>query len=240
MVAVKNTVNVNREEETIDLLEISKFILRKIWIIIICLVVGFSGGFLYSSLAIAKTYEATSMLYVYTKTTSVTSLADLQIGSALTVDFDIIAQTREVVDAVNAELGTSIDYEDMCKKIDIETPQNSRIIQIKVTDTDPVRAAAIANSMASQLRLRIADIMDTDPPSIVSKAIVPNKKAGPSNLKNGMLAGLGLAFLAGAIIVISYLLDDTIKTEADVEKYLGQHVLAVMPMISAYDSKKKK
>ena len=44
--------------------------------------------------------------------------------------------------------------------------------------------------------------------------------------KNMALGGLGLAFLMAAIFVIAYLMDDTIKTEEDVKKYLGVNVLA--------------
>ena len=42
----------------------------------------------------------------------------------------------------------------------------------------------------------------------------------------GLLAGIVLAM---AVITILYLLDDTIKTEDDIEKYLGMTTLAVLP-----------
>lgn len=229
--------SVNREEETIDLLELTKVVLRRIWIILICLVIGFTGGYAYTHLAIPSTYSASSMIYVYTKTTSVTSLADLQIGTVLTVDFQIIAQTREVVDAVKADLAIEDSYEDICKKIKVDNPDGSRILKITATDTDPQKAANLANSMANQLRIRIADVMDTDPPSIVSRAVVQNRPVGPSATRNGLICGMALAAFAVAVIVIRYLLDDTIKSEADVEKYLGKNVIATMPLVPGLSKK---
>ena len=45
-----------------------------------------------------------------------------------------------------------------------------------------------------------------------------------------MMGGLGGAALACLLILIQYLMNDTIQTEEDVRKYLGLHTLAVMPL----------
>ena len=44
--------------------------------------------------------------------------------------------------------------------------------------------------------------------------------------KNVALGGIGLMFLLAAVFVVAFLLDDTIKDEEDVRKYLGVNVLA--------------
>ena len=46
------------------------------------------------------------------------------------------------------------------------------------------------------------------------------------NCALGLLAGIVLAM---AVITVLYLMDDTIKTEEDIEKYLGVSVLAKVP-----------
>ena len=238
-VADKNFMNSqSSEEETIDLIELAKVLLKKIWIIIICAVVGAAGGFAYTKLFMPDKYQASSMIYIYTKTTSVTSLADLQIGSALSVDFQTIAKTREVVDAVREELGLTQSYETIVKKMTVESPSNSRIIKITVTDTDPVMAANLSNALSNQLRLRVAEIMDTDAPSIVSRAVVPANPVGPSAVKNGCIVGLLLAAIAVGIITVIYITDDTIKSEEDVEKYLGVNVIAVVPSVAVLNKRK--
>lgn len=222
---------ISDNEVTIDLLELAKVILKKIWILIICAAVGAASGYAYTKLFIPNKYQASSMIYIYTKTTSVTSLADLQVGSALSVDFQTIAKTREVVDAVRDELGINYSYEDMVSKITVESPANSRILKITVVDTDPVMAANISNSLSNQLRLRIADIMDTDAPSIVSRAVVPSAPIGPSAVKNGCIVALVLVVLAVGILTLIFITDDTIKTEEDVHKYLDLNVIAVVPVV---------
>ena len=44
------------------------------------------------------------MIYVYGKSTSITSIADIQIGSQMAVDFQIIAKTRDVIEAAAADI----------------------------------------------------------------------------------------------------------------------------------------
>ncbi len=183
-------------------------------------------------------YKASSMIYVYTQTTSITSLADLQIGSQLTIDFQIIGTTRDVVEAASREIGLNQSYETVVKKVTITNPSNSRILTITVTDADPQIAADLSNALAHQLRLRIAQVMNSDVPSTVERAIVPKNPASPSLTKNVAIGGMGVFAVVAAIYVIAFLLDDTIKNEDDVEKFLRQNVLAVVPVIT-YNNKRK-
>lgn len=224
------------EEDTIDLLEIGRLLLSRIWILILCLVVGAGVAGAGTKLFITPQYEATSMVYIYSKTTSITSLADLQIGTQLTVDFQIIAKTREVVESVIDELGLNSTYEELVNKINVSNPSGSRILKITVRDPKPARAAAISNALAKELKARVAEVMNTDEPSMVEEAVAPKKPVSPSTTKNAALGGLGLAVLAAAIIIVQYLLDDTIKTEDDVKKYLGLNVLAVIPYVKEADT----
>ncbi|MBR1781036.1 MAG: polysaccharide export protein [Oscillospiraceae bacterium] len=218
------------EEETIDLLELVGVLWHRAWLLVVCLIVGAAAAGIGTKLLITPQYEATSMIYIYSKTTSVTSLADLQIGTQLTVDFQIIATTREVVESAIDKLGLDTTYEELISKINISNPSNSRILSIAVTDPDPVLAANLSNTLADELRARIAEVMNTDEPSTVEKAVIPKRPVSPSVRKNAAIGGLALFLIAAAIIVVRHLLDDTIKTEDDVEKYLNQIVLAVIPV----------
>lgn len=220
-----------KEEETIDLLELVEVLWRKLPILIATLVAGAVIAFCTTVFFITPQYESTAMIYILSKTTSITSLADLQIGSQLTVDFQIIASTREVLEASAKDAGVNIPYERLKDKVTISNPTNSRVLEITVRDADPARATNLANSIANQLRTRIADVMDTDKPSIVQTAIMPLHPVSPSILKNTLLGGFGAFVLVAAVFVVIYLLDDTIKDEDDVEKYLHQNVIALVPLV---------
>ena len=105
------------------------------------------------------------------------------------------------------------------------------MLRIAVTDADPELAAKISNALADELREEIAEVMNTDRPSTVEKAVVPKKPSSPSVKRNVALGALVLAVLAILIIVIKYLSDDTIKDEDDVRKYLELDTLASFPIL---------
>ena len=54
--------------------------------------------------------------------------------------------------------------------------------------------------------------------------------SSPNVLKNTAMGALAGAVLAMAVIVIRYLMNDTIQTEDDIRKYLNLHTLAAIPM----------
>lgn len=229
-----------REEETIDLLELLKVLWDKASLLIAAAMIGLTVSVLYTIFYITPQYEASSMIYVFSKTTSVTSIADLQIGYQLTVDFQIIATTRDVIEAAADDIGLNASYEQIIPKVTIENPEYSRIIQVTVRDADPQLACNLSNAIANQLRMRIATVMNTEEPSVVQQAIVPLHPISPSISRNATIGCLGAFFIVAAIIVIVYLLDDTIKSEDDIEKYLGQNVLAVVPLVNMGGGKRKK
>ena len=117
---MNNTNNQQQNEEiTIDLLELGRLIWRNIWMVIIAIVVGAVLSFVVTKVFITPKYQATSTIYILSKTTSITSLADLQIGSQLAGDFEIIATTRELLEKVSADENLGMTYEQLKKEIKV-------------------------------------------------------------------------------------------------------------------------
>lgn len=220
------------EEETIDLMELGFALWQKRLVLLVSLLAGVAVAALWTIFLVTPQYQASSMIYVFSKTTSITSLTDLQIGSQLTGDFQILATSRPVVEKVIKELDLDATYEELIKLIEVTNPGDSRILQITVTHPDPELAADISNAMADALRERVAEVTNSDRPTTVESAVVPTKMSSPSLPKNVLIGGLLGLCIAGGIVVLLCLLDDTIKWEDDVERYLGLHVLAAIPLDS--------
>lgn len=218
------------DEIEIDLLEIFHALWRKAWLIILCLIAGAVIAGVVTKVFMVPQYTSSSMIYIMTKTTSVTSLADIQMGTQLTVDFETLATSRPVVVAVIEELGLDIEYEDLVETITIDNPADTRILKISVENPDAEMAKDISNAMADATADRVAEVMSTDKPSIVEDAVVANAPSSPSMKKNVAIGGLLAAMLAVAVIIIMLLLDDTIKTEDDIRKYLELNTLAAIPL----------
>ena len=118
------------EEQEIDLLEVFHVLWRKVWVLILALVVGISATGVGTYFLITPQYTATSIIYILSKTTSITSLADLQIGSQMAADFQIIATTREVLEPVRQQYDVEHvyeDYEDFVDNVEVTNPTNSHM-----------------------------------------------------------------------------------------------------------------
>ena len=232
-------MNTNRnefdEEVEIDLLELFHVLLRKWWLIAICTIAGAGIAFGITVGVITPMYESNAMLYILSKTTSVTSLADIQIGSELTQDFTVIATSKPVIDAaierIEKEEDITFTREEILDMVTVTNESNTRILTITATDANAEHACMVANAVATETADRMAEIMKSDPPTTVESAEVSPEPASPNILKNTVLGFLlGFVLICG-ILVVRHLLNDNVRTEEDVEKYLDLPVLATIPYI---------
>ena len=90
----------NQDEIRIDLVELLYEFRRKWWILLLSLVIGGGVGFLGSKFLLIPKYTSTATLYVLSKDTTLTSLADLQIGSQLTNDYKVVVTSRPILQKV--------------------------------------------------------------------------------------------------------------------------------------------
>ena len=219
----------DNDEIQIDLLELAYALKKKLWLIVLGLIIGAFGAGLYSKVILTPIYKSTAMVYVLSKETTLTSLADLQIGSQLTKDYSVLVTSRPVLEEVieNQQLNMSVD--ELERMIHIGNPTDTRVLTITISDTDPVRAQALAKEVAKTSSRYIGDIMEMVPPKIIEEGVVAEKPSSPSVKKNVLVGGLAAAVLISGIICLRVVMDDTIKTEEDVEKYLGLTVLSSIP-----------
>ena len=217
------------DEIEIDLLELFYALRHRWWAILLALVIGAGAAGVYTKKLIAPHYQSTSMVYVLSKETTLASLADLQIGSQLTKDYSVIIKSRPVLQEVIDKQNLDLTTDELGKMITIDNPSDTRILSITVEDIEPMRAKAIVDEVTKSASKYIGDIMEMVPPKVIEDGIVAVKPSSPSVKKNAAVGGLGLAVLVCGLICLKTVLDDTIKSEEDVEKYLGLSVLAVIP-----------
>ena len=222
----------DNEEMEIDLLELLMVMKKHLAAILLAGIVGLVIMFAYTSFLVTPLYSASSMMYVMpdnSNSMNSYTLSDMQVGQQLTSDYSSMIESRSFMEDVIKKLNLTIDYQQLLGKVEVTNPTSSRILQVTVNDPNPQTAADIANEMASVAESKLKEITGMQAIKIYEEAAVPDRPSSPSLKKNcalGLLAGLVLAM---AVVTILYLLDDTIKTEDDIEKYLGMTTLAVLP-----------
>lgn len=216
------------EETGIDLIEIFNLLLRKWWLILLSLAVGVCAAFGYTKICVTPLYQASSMIYVLG--TQGGESININLSRQLTSDFITLSKSRPVIeDAIN-RVNLDMTYEEVAGMISVENPTDTSMLKTTVTSADPQLAKSLSNAMSDTLAERIQEVMGKDKPSTVEKAIEPKYPVTPNTTKNMIVGGLLGAVLMMGILVLLFLMDDRIKNQDDVERYLQLNVLASVPI----------
>lgn len=226
--------NMNEEVE-IDLIDLLYLIKARLWVIILSGVLLASVAGLISSFMITPIYNSTAQLYILSKSTSLTSFADIQLGTSLTQDYMVLVKSRPVVNQVIENLNLDTSYDEMAGIVSVSNPSNTRILELSVNYPDAFLAKKIVDEFAVVSQSQIAKIMSTEQPTIVQGGVEAEAPSSPNTMKNIVIGALIGAFLAAGVIIVLHLMDDTIKDSDDIEKYLGLSTLGLIPIAEGAD-----
>lgn len=227
-------------EIEIDLKDLILELLAFWKLIVLAAILAGAIGFAISVFVMVPKYESTSQLYVLPRSNSITSLTDLQTGASLTNDYLVVVKGRPVLEQVITNLGLNENYGSLYGRVALNNPSNSRILEITVTDENPIAAKAIADEIAEVSSAFIAEKMEQDPPQILQYGYADGDPVSPSIIKNTVIGAFLGGVFACAIVIMSYLFNDTIMTPEDVEKKLGLNVLGTLPMEESEDDGEKR
>ncbi len=214
------------EQRTVDVGEFLKYLLsRALWIVlVVAIFVG--GAFCYTQFFTKPYYQSTVTLYIIGEG-GVNTSSDVQVNSSIAKDCKGMLQRRTAMEEVINNLGLGMSYEQLAAKTSFYYEDDSRIIDITITDTDPYIAKKIADEFAEVAKMIVKEQMKLD--ANPSPANLPKAPTGPSLFKNMLLAGIAGGALACLFFVLLYTLDDKIKNEDHIEKELGISVMGVIP-----------
>ncbi|HEV7847876.1 MAG TPA: polysaccharide biosynthesis tyrosine autokinase [Mycetocola sp.] len=212
-------------------------ILHKSWILIVaCTLLGVGAAAAYS-LTLAPKYQSTTQLYVSVRASEGAATGDLVQGTsfarqAVTSYVDVV-NSALVLDRVIDELGLDMTAQQLAPTIAASSPLNTVLIDVTVTNTDPVQAAAIANSVG----VTFADVVtnqlekpegETASPvkiETIQPAVTPTSPSSPNvqlNIILGFLVGLAVGL---GVAVLRSVLDTRIHSSHDIEQVTDASIL---------------
>ena len=221
--------NINEEEIQLDIFEVLYALKKRFFLLLFSTILGFGIFGAYSYFILSPQYTSTAMLYVFSKETTLTSLADLQIGSQLTKDYKIIISSRPVLQKVINTLDLKIDYKELKKKLTVDNPNDTRILSLSIVDEDPAMAKKIVDEVANTASDYIGDLMEMVPPKLIEDGEVPIHKTSPHTVLNAVIGAVLAVVIVVGVTVLQFIFDKSIKTEDDIARYLDITVLAVLP-----------
>lgn len=201
-----------QNEKEINLREVYFVIRRKLWIIALSTLILTGIGYMYANQPITPLYESSTRIHIQ---------ANDDLFNTVMVIMREPAVMREVVNRL--ELNRS--PESLRNQISTTSVDGSTVLRIGVVDQDPAIAAQIANSIVSAYQKVARNTVFESDIIVLSEAIEnPNRINHPSDqalyvgLIVGLLLGLGIVFIVDS-------LDDTVRSEKEVEQLLGVTVI---------------
>lgn len=222
-------------EETISLKELFQVLRKRVRLIFIITMVlaAISGAVSYFFLT--PIYQTSTQLLVNQAKNdqNVVNYNEVQTNLQLINTYNVIIKSPAILDIVIKDLDLDLTTGQLNEKVTIQSENNSQVVNLSVQDEDPFLSAKIANKIAEVFQKEIKSIMNVDNVSILAEATVVDDQSPikPQPVLNiaiaivvGLMTGVGLAFL------LEYM-DNTVKSEQDVEKLLELPVLGVITRI---------
>lgn len=230
------------DEISIDLLELISVILRKLHIIILVGIIFAAIAFGITKFFITPMYTSTTRMYVLARQNENASVTynDLVVGTHLTKDYMELVKSRPVLEKTIDKLNLKMTTGQLAGCISVEVPEETRILTVSVVYPDPETAKDIADAVREAVSVQITSIMDAESVNTVEEGNLPTAPSSPNMMKNIVIGGFLGCVLAVGIILLKFMMDDTIKTPDDVERYLGLSVLASVPVQPGEKRAKKK
>lgn len=221
----------NREQNEMqfDLLQMLSYLLKRAWIIALAMAVFAVAGFAISKKNEVPQYTAACRLFVY-RVDSGISYNDALSSLYLRKNCEVLLTGRNVAERIVENLGISVSPSTVSNSIKVYAEDDTHVLDIKYTDTNPKRAAAILNELCVEGSKEIQKHMEDSSVTVVYEAEVPTAPVAGGTTRDTVLAAAIGMVLAAAVLVVIFILDDTIRSEDDVERYLGLSTLTAVTL----------
>jgi len=223
----------------LDLVDLFYYLKKKIALILVVTLVAVLLGCLITAFAIPNKYTASTRIYVINRSDDSVAYSDIQVTDKLLNDYKVLITGRNVTKLVVEELQLDMSYAELASCITVTAPENTRVVQINVEHTDPALAAKLANAVCKTAAEQIREIMAVEV-NIIYEAEEPTAPTSPDVKISTLLAGvIGFVGVVSVLCVI-YAMDDSIRSEEDVERYLGLSTLGIIPISAELGNMGKK
>lgn len=154
---------------------------------------------------------------------------DLNLNSGLISTYGSIAKSANVLSKVIENLGLDISVQNLQKNLTVAEIKNTQFLKITVENQNPETAMKIANEISTVFVEQIKTIYNIQNINIIDTAEISNTPCNINHIKDMAIALMAGIFTSGVLILILYILDDTIKSEKDIPVNLKLETIGTIP-----------
>ncbi|MGN7455642.1 YveK family protein [Paenibacillus pasadenensis] len=228
-------------KEYLSILAKRKWLIAAI-VLLACVATGIKS-FMYTT----PIYQASAKLIVNQafdfQGTSMLDLSTMQTNITVINSYKEIIQSYAILNKVSTNFpDLKMSADELRSGLSIGSSAESQVMDLSFVSTSYPQAAKAVNAIAETFRTTNPDIMKVDNVTILNKADV---EAAAYSINTSPIVLIFIAFvfsfmIAVSIVILLHYLDDTIKTERDIEKELELPMLALITKIDKYGTRSKK
>lgn len=165
---------------------------------------------------------------------------DVTLNSKLVSTYSELVTRKSIIRQVISNLGINVNENTIRNNITVNSVKNTELIEISVTNENPIYAAQIANETAKVFTEEIAGkIYNINNVHVIDEAEVSKTPSNINHQKDIVIFAFMGIVVSIIYVLIANMLDTTVKTAEDIEKGFKIPVLAAIPMCETEMQKKK-
>lgn len=230
----------------IDLHALLHLMFRRWWIILLAGLLIAGLALTYTSLFITPIYQANADLYVNSATTLggeldlTLSTSSISASRSLIDTYTVILTSRLTLEEVIEKADLPYSYSELKKMVTSAGVNNTEVLRITVTSSDPDESRRIANTIVEVLPKQIAKIVHGSSVEVVDLAVTPSAAFSPNYQRNtliGFVAGIFIS--AVAVVLMEFFFHDSIEDTEWLKTTFSDKipVLATIPAVGAKGEK---
>ena len=194
----------NEPTIVVSLASVFLYILKNITIVVLAAIMCGMAGYVFANKFVKPKYVSNTKIIIFTAerdSENDPSWEDMQLSFNLLTDCSQIIKSRDVLEEVADELNLSTSYDDLFQNVDVSFMSNSRIIEISVTDEDPLMAMQILKKLREVSMRYICDNLEVSDSKIIQKENVPHYPISTDSQYYVMM-GAGIGIIVSSVILI--------------------------------------
>lgn len=229
------------QEREIDLAELfgalRPYILHVVLVALICGMLSF----LYTKLLVKPVYESSASIVVNNRRNDEGFVTTDELNSARNLAnlYAIVIKSDSVMTPVLDTVNVDLTSQQLANKVSVSSVNNTSVIRIAVTDTDPNMALKYVEEIVDVAPEVIVDKVEAGSVSVISEASLPADPISPNTMMNVLIATVLGAMAIIGFVLLRYFLDRSVKSEEELERVLGLPVISVIPSLESLRGKGK-
>lgn len=224
--------------KTVTLKDLWSVFVHRLWAILLAACICAGGFFAVDDMTFTPQYASTATLYILRQADSATASdtsSDFSLALKVVNDCTYLLKSHTVLDEVIDSLSLDLDYEALYDCVSTSNPEDTRILEVTVKAESPELAKSIVDKICTIGADRIEDAMGFRQVNLYELGTLDNEPCNRTRMLTFAFVGVAAAAATYLVFLIIFLLDDRIRSDEDIERFLGLSILGNIP---SADSKK--